>query len=114
MIELLAGPWGPFLIFLLRIVDVSTGTLRIVYVTRGHPVLASAVGFVEVLVWITAVGSTIMNLTSPLHVLGYAGGFAAGTWAGVWVEGKMPVGVATVQAFSNDAGQSVAAALRGL
>lgn len=114
MIELLSGPSGPILIFLLRILDVSMGTLRIVYVTRGERLVASLVGFAEVLVWITAVGSTIMNLTSPLHVIGYCAGFATGTWAGVWLESKVPIGVATVQAFTSEAGSGVAASLRSL
>ncbi len=111
--ELLAGPWGPLLIFFLRIVDVSLGTLRIVYVTRGARLPAALLGFAEVLVWIAAAGSAILNLTSPLHVLGYAAGFGAGTWVGVWLEAKVPVGISTVQAYS-DRGPGLARALRGL
>lgn len=100
MMELLAGPAGPILIFGLRIVDVSLGTLRIVYVTRGERLHAAALGLLEVLVWLVAAGNAILNLTSPLHVLGYAAGFGAGTWIGLWLEEKTAIGTATVQAFS--------------
>jgi uncharacterized protein YebE (UPF0316 family) len=112
LLELLAGPLGPVLIFLMRITDVSMGTLRIVYVTRGASLPASALGFFEILLWISAAGSTILNLTSPLHVLAYAGGFGAGTWVGIWVEKRTSFGTATVQAFSRDHDTGIAVQLR--
>jgi uncharacterized protein YebE (UPF0316 family) len=114
MMELLAGPIGPVLIFFLRIIDVSMGTMRLVLVTRGARTPASLLGFGEVLVWILAAGTAVLNLTSPLHVMGYAGGFAAGTWVGMWLEEKFPLGTAMVQAFCRDPGSGVAEALRGL
>lgn len=114
MIELLAGPIGPLVIFVMRVCDVSLGTVRLVLVTRGMRGPAAIVGFFEVLIWITASGTAIMNLTSPLHVLGYAGGFAAGTWVGVWLEGKIPMGTATVQAFCRTENSSISGALRAM
>lgn len=114
MIELLAGPFGPLLIFSLRIVDVSLGTIRLVLVTRGARLPASLLGFAEVLVWIMAAGTAVLNLTSPLHVLGYAAGFATGTWVGMWLEEKFPLGMATVQAYCREQDSGVAAALRAL
>lgn len=86
MMELLAGPLGPLLIFLLRVADVSLGTVRLVLITRGARLPAAFLGVVEALIWITAVGSVILNLTSPWHVLGYACGFGAGTWVGLWLD----------------------------
>ena len=82
MVELLSGPWGPLLIFLFRIVDVSLGTLRMLLAVRGRRVLPPLIGFVEVSIWVLAAGSVVQNLASPLHVVGYAGGFAAGTAVG--------------------------------
>jgi uncharacterized protein YebE (UPF0316 family) len=114
MLELLAGPMGPILIFFLRVGDVSLGTLRFVYVVRGARTAASLTGFVEVLIWVVAAGTTILNLTSPLHVLGYAGGFGAGTWVGMWLEGRTPFGIATVQAYSRGRDSGVSDALRQL
>lgn len=114
MMELLAGPTGPILIFGLRIVDVSLGTLRIVYVTRGERLHASLLGLLEVLAWVMAAGTAILNLTSPFHVLGYAGGFSAGTWVGMWLEEKTAVGIATVQAFCRRPHSGVPNGLRSL
>lgn len=112
MIELFAGPFGPMVIFVLRVVDVSVGTIRFLLVTRGARALASVLGFVEILLWILAAGAAIQNLTSVWHILGYALGFAAGTWTGAWLEERLAVGTATVQAFSRSKGDHVARALR--
>ncbi len=46
----------PVLIFLARITDVSLGTVRLIFVSRGYKLLAPLVGFFEVLIWILAIG----------------------------------------------------------
>lgn len=110
--DYLAGPWGPLIIFTMRIGDVSLSTMRLLVMTRGERTRAAVLGFVEVLIWVTAAGAAIQNLTSPLHVLGYAGGFATGNWVGIWLEERFPVGMATVQVYSRQVGTGVADALR--
>lgn len=112
MIELLSGPAGPLVIFFMRVVDVSLGTMRFLLVARGQRVPAALIGFVEILVWITAAGAAIQNLSSPLHLIGYAGGFSVGTWAGVWLEERLALGTATVQAFCGEGDGNVVSALR--
>jgi uncharacterized protein YebE (UPF0316 family) len=112
--ELFAGPWGPLLIFGLRIVDVSLSTLRILLSVRGHRFAVPFIGFIEVLIWIFAVGNAIRNLTSPWHVLGYAAGFATGSTVGLWIEGKLAIGLATMRIISRNTGVELAEALRAL
>jgi uncharacterized protein YebE (UPF0316 family) len=113
MIEaLFGGPWGPLVIFLLRIVDVSLATLRMLLSVRGQRVLVPIIGFFEVLIWLFAAGNAIRYLNSPLHVLGYAGGFAAGSAVGLWVEEKLAFGMATVRIISAHGGVELADALR--
>jgi len=112
MVELLAGPWGPLLIFALRIGDVSLATLRMVLSVRGERVLPPLIGFVEIMIWILAVGAAVQNLNSPLHVVGYAGGFSAGTYVGLWVERKLAIGLSSVQVVTRTAGDELAKALR--
>ncbi len=109
---LFAGPWGPLLIFLLRIGDVSLATLRILLTMRNVRLLVPLIGFVEVLIWIFAVGNAIRNLSSPWHLLGYAGGFAAGNVAGLWLEEKLAIGMAMVRVVSRHGGVELAEALR--
>jgi uncharacterized protein YebE (UPF0316 family) len=112
MIELLSGPYGPLVIFCLRVIDVSLGTMRFLLVARGQRLPAAGIGFVEILVWITAAGAAIQNLSSPLHLVGYAAGFSFGTWSGVWLEERLALGTATVQAFCESSERGVTAALR--
>ncbi len=112
MVELLAGPWGPLLIFGLRICDVSLATVRMVLSVRGERVLPPIIGFVEILIWILAVGSAVRNLNDPWHVIGYAAGFSAGTGVGLWVERKLALGLSSMQVVTRIAGRELAAALR--
>ncbi|MHB1168453.1 MAG: DUF2179 domain-containing protein [Longimicrobiales bacterium] len=107
-----AGPWGPVLIFVLRIFDVSLSTLRILLSMRNQRVMVPIIGFFEVLIWIFAVGSAIRNLESVWHVLGYAGGFAMGNIVGLWIEGKLAIGLATLRIISRAGGVEIAEALR--
>ena len=47
-----AGPFGPIVIFLLRIVDVSMATVRILLSVRGHNRIVPLIGLLEVSVWL--------------------------------------------------------------
>lgn len=110
---LFAGPWGPLLIFVARLIDVAMATLRMMLSIRGIRWSAPLIGFFEALLWVVAVGSAIRHLDSPMHVIGYAGGFAAGSYVGLWIEARLAVGLATVRIISTHAGVEMADALRG-
>jgi uncharacterized protein YebE (UPF0316 family) len=114
MEALLLGPVGPILIFLMRIADVSLATVRMLLIMRNHRFLAPLIGFFEVLIWIFAAGVAIQHLESPLHILGYSAGFAAGNWVGLWLEGRMALGIAALQVFTPSHGMEIAEALRGI
>jgi uncharacterized protein YebE (UPF0316 family) len=109
---LFASPWGALVIFFLRIVDVSCDTMRVIFAIRGKRAIAAALGFIQALVWIFAVGNAVKHLNSVLHVLGYAGGYAMGTYIGVSLEQAIAYGVATVRIVTKRAGIGIAAALR--
>jgi uncharacterized protein YebE (UPF0316 family) len=111
---LFAGPWGPLVIFLLRIVDVSLSTVRILLAVRGHRRFVPLIGFVEVLIWVTAVGNAIRFIDSGWHLFGYASGFATGTWVGMLIEQRLAIGYATIRIVSRYAGVELADALRNL
>lgn len=112
MIELMAGPFGPLFIFLLRVIDVSMATVRVMSILRGPRWVAPLIGFFEILIWVVAIGAAIQNLASPLHVVAYAGGYSAGTAAGMWVESRLALGWSVVRAFSRDTRVGLAGALR--
>lgn len=113
MDALFALPYGPVVIFAMRVVDVSMGAVRLILMVRGWRKVAAGVGFVEVIIWIVAVGNALQHLTSVYHVVGYAGGFATGTYVGVSVEHALALGKVVVRAIISDGeGGATARALR--
>jgi len=109
---LFASPWGALLIFLLRIVDVSFDTMRVLFAIRGRRGLAAILGGCQALIWIFAVGNAVKHLDSPLHILGYAAGYATGTFVGVTLERIVAYGVAVLRIISPHGGVEIAEALR--
>ena len=69
---------GALLIFALRIVDVSLGTLRIGMLVRGKRRLAGVLSFFESLIWLVAAAQVLGKLESPIQFVAYAGGYATG------------------------------------
>jgi uncharacterized protein YebE (UPF0316 family) len=82
----------PLLIALARIIDVTLGTMRIIYISRGMKFLAPLFGFFEILVWLVAIGQIMKNLNNPVYYLAYAVGFAVGNLLGIFVEERLAVG----------------------
>jgi uncharacterized protein YebE (UPF0316 family) len=111
---LFAGPYGPFVIFSMRIVDVSLSTVRILLAVRGFKTMVPVIGFFEVLIWVFAVGNAIRYLDSGWHLLGYAAGFSTGTVVGMLIEERLAIGYATIRIVSRYGGVELADALRGL
>ncbi|MFZ2287811.1 MAG: DUF2179 domain-containing protein [Bacteroidales bacterium] len=82
----------PLFIFFARIVDVSLGTLRIIFVTKGMRSVAPFVGFVEVLVWLLAISRIMQDLDNWACYVAYAAGFASGNFIGMLIEEKLAIG----------------------
>jgi len=87
----------PFLIFAARIIDVSMGTVRVIFVSRGFRYLAPIVGFFEIIVWLLAIGQIMKNLSNPACYIAYAGGFAAGNFIGICIADKLSLGLALIR-----------------
>lgn len=99
-------------IFCMRLVDVSLGTLRMIMINRGQKVIAPILGFVEVSIWVVAVSQVFTNLDSIWHILGYSGGFAAGTLVGMLIEERMALGKIEIHAISTEKSLDIAEILR--
>ena len=69
--------WPAALIFCLRCIDVSLGTMRMILTIQGRRTVATMIGFVEVTVFITAVASVVRGPLDPLRVIAYGSGFAS-------------------------------------
>ena len=87
----------PVLIFLARILDVSLGTVRVIFVSRRLKYLAPVVGFFEVMIWILVIGQIMKNLSSPVCYVAYAGGFATGNFIGILIAERLSLGMVLVR-----------------
>lgn len=79
-------------IFLARIVDVSLGTLRIIFVSKGYKMWATITSFVELLIWIIVISQVIQHLNHWVTYVAYAGGFATGNYVGMVIEEHLTLG----------------------
>ena len=93
MIDIIPEVYVPLFIFFARILDVSLGTIRIMFVSKGFRGKATLLGFIEVLIWIIIVAQIFQNLDNWMNYIAYAGGFATGTFIGMYLEEKMKMGI---------------------
>ncbi len=102
----------PLAIMLARICDVTIGTLRIIFVSRGMKIIAPLLGFFEVLIWLVAIGQIMQNLSSWTHYVAYATGFALGNFIGILVEERLAVGMLAVRIITQKEATGLIAELR--
>ena len=92
----------PVLIFCARICDVSLGTIRVIFITKGVRYLAPLIGFFEVIIWLLAIGQVMNNLTNVASYIAYGGGFAMGTFIGMLIEEKISLGLTSVRIITKE------------
>lgn len=103
---------GALFIFLARLVNVALSTLRTLLGMRGQKALSTGLSFFEALIFILVISQVLRDVGNVWNVLAYSGGFAAGTLAGLWIEGKIALGYATIRVISQEDGDEMADALR--
>jgi uncharacterized protein YebE (UPF0316 family) len=87
----------PLLIFFARICDVTLGTIRVIFISKGIKYIAPLIGFFEVIIWLLAMGQIMNNLTNVTAYIAYGAGFAAGTFIGMIIEEKISLGLVSVR-----------------
>lgn len=102
----------PLLIFIARVFDVSLGTIRIIFVSKGLKYLAPLIGFFEILIWLLAIGQIIQNLTNVYYYIFYAGGFAIGNFVGILIDEKLSIGTVGVRIITRKDAQELITALK--
>jgi uncharacterized protein YebE (UPF0316 family) len=90
----------PALILVARVLDVSLGTVRVIFVSKGLKYLAPVVGFFEILIWLLAIGQIMANLRNPACYIAYAGGFAIGNYVGILIAEKLSLGVVLLRVIT--------------
>lgn len=85
-------------LFLARIVDVSLGTFVTVLTVKGKRIIATIIGFIDVIIWFLVVKEALnTNFKSIWIVISYAGGYAFGTFIGTSLSNSLIKGKISVQ-----------------
>ena len=91
----------PLIIFCAKVTDVSLGTLRSVLAAKGKKRIVPFIGFVEVLIWLIAIGQIVQNLTNIMCYIAWAGGYATGSYVGLIIEERLALGLQVVRIITN-------------
>jgi uncharacterized protein YebE (UPF0316 family) len=102
----------PLLIVIARIVDVSIGTVKIIFISKGYRTVPPILGFFEVLVWLLAVTRIFENLDNMICYFAYAFGFALGSYVGILIEEKLALGVQLIRIITHKDASELTEALR--
>lgn len=102
----------PLLIVFARIVDVSLGTLKIIFIAKGFKYLAPMLGFFEVLVWLLAITRIFQNLDNWVCYIAYAFGFALGSYIGMKIDEKLALGVQLIRVITRKDASALTKAMR--
>ena len=102
----------PLLIFLARIIDVSIGTVRLIFVARGMRLQASILGVFEVLIWLATIGQILQNLTGWQNYVAYGLGFGTGNYIGMLIEDKLALGNVILRVITRSDASELVGALR--
>ncbi|MDD3890845.1 MAG: DUF2179 domain-containing protein [Bacteroidales bacterium] len=94
----------PLLIFFARIIDVTLGTMRIIFVSKGQKMIAPILGFFEIFIWIIAMGQIMSNLNNFACYFAYAAGFATGNWVGMRLEEHLAMGNLIIRVIASKDG----------
>lgn len=97
----------PLLIFFARILDVSIGTVRLIFVSKGMKAIAPIIGFFEVIIWLIAVAQIMQHLDNWLCYVAYGAGFAAGNYIGMLLEERLALGNVLIRVFITNENQSL-------
>lgn len=91
----------PMLIFFARMCDVTLGTLRNVFISKGLRHVVPILGFFEVLIWLISMRQIMQHLDNVMCYISFAGGFSMGTYVGLKIEGRLALGVQVIRIITN-------------
>ena len=101
-------PWLlPILIFFGRIFDVSLGTLRIIFVSKGEKYKAPLIGFFEVFIWVVIISQILSRANDLLAYVSYAGGYATGNYVGILLEKRIAYGIVLCRIYTQKNGMDL-------
>ena len=99
-------------VFIMRLIDMSLDTTRLLLVVRGRRLYAGLIGAVQATVFILAVSVVLSGPLNFWKVVGYAGGFACGVMLGMVLEERLAIGYAMLRIFSTTGGKAIVETMR--
>ena len=99
-------------IFGLRIIDVSLGTVKLLYMVRGQRTITALLAFCESCVWLISAALVFGQLDNIWNMVGFAVGFATGTAVGMTIERWIGSGHVLVRIMTKDQGPDLLHGLR--
>ena len=104
--------WIALVIFILRLINQSLDTLRILVMMRGRRLAAWIFGFAETVIFVITLSSVINDLDNILNIVAYSGGFATGNILGLALEHRLALGHISLRVISPKRGSAIMDKLR--
>lgn len=104
----------PVMIFFGRIFDVTLGTLRIIFVSKGEKYKAPVIGFFEVFIWIVIISQILSRANDLIAYLSYAAGYASGNYIGILLEQRIAYGIVLCRIYTKENGIDLVSLLKGM
>ena len=88
-------------VFFGRFIEVTLSTMNTIYIVKGKKIVATIVGFIDILIWFLIVKEALNTPEDSIWIaLSYAGGYAIGTYFGsvfasVFIKGTTQVHIVT-------------------
>ena len=88
-------------VFIGRFIEVTLATMNTLYVVKGKKLMATIIGFIDILIWFLIVKEALNTPEDSIWIaLSYAGGYAIGTYFGsvfasVFIKGTTQVHIVT-------------------
>ncbi|ARK32311.1 DUF2179 domain-containing protein [Halalkalibacter krulwichiae] len=86
-----------FIIFFAQLLFVPVLTLRTILMVKGMKEKAAALGILEGLIYVVALGIVFSDLSNYLNMVAYALGFGLGVYIGQLVEQKLAIGYVSLE-----------------
>ena len=106
--------WGSLQMAGLAVMSVGLWTLRVALTARGRKVAGSLTAGLETLVFLLAFSSVMSDMDAIERVAGYAVGVGAGTWLGLFVDGRLSTGQSEVRIVTPGQDLTLVRELQGL
>jgi len=91
--------------------DVTLGTLRLVFISKGAKHIAPIVGFVEIFIWVSVIAQMLSHANGFWSYFSYAAGYAVGTYIGLSLEIKIGFGYLILRVFTAKTGHDLVTTL---